>query len=55
MLALIILLPIVAITSFLIGKYTERLQWNKLIKSGVIPRPKNRNLNHSQYWANNEH
>lgn len=42
----------VAIVSFLIGKYTERFQWNKLIKVGKIRRPNNPNLNHSQYWAN---
>jgi hypothetical protein len=47
-----ILITIVAITSFLIGKYTERLQWNKLIKLGRIPKPNNPNLNHSDYWAN---
>jgi hypothetical protein len=48
----IILIPII-ITSFLIGKYTERFQWNKLIKLGRIPKPNNPNLNHSDYWANN--
>jgi hypothetical protein len=35
----LILLPIVAITGFIIGKYSERFQWNKLIKQGKIPRP----------------
>ena len=48
----LILLPIVAVASFLIGKYSERLQWNKLIKLGRIPRPINSKLNHSKYWAN---
>ena len=48
----LILLPLVAVASFLIGKYSERLQWNKLIKLGRIPRPKNSNLDHSKYWAN---
>ena len=48
----LILLPIVAITGFLIGKYSERLQWNKLIKLGKIPRTTNPNLNHEDYWAN---
>ena len=41
-----------AIVSFRIGKDTERLQRNKLIKLGKLPRPTNRNLNHDQYWAN---
>ncbi len=49
----IILIPII-ITSFLIGKYTERFQWNKLIKLGRIPKPNNPNLNHSDYWVNNQ-
>ena len=50
--ATLILLPIVAITGFLIGKYSERLQWNKLIKLGKIPRPSNSKLDHNKYWAN---
>ncbi len=48
----LILLPIVAITGFLIGKYLERLQWNKLIKLGRIPRPTNSKLEYNKYWAN---
>ncbi len=52
MITTLILLPAVAVTSFLIGKYSERLKWNKLIKLGRIPRPSNPNLNHDQYWAN---
>lgn len=47
----LIIIP-VTIVSFLVGKYTERLQWNKLIKLGKLPRPTNRNLNHEDYWAN---
>lgn len=47
----LIIIP-VAIVSFLIGKYTERLQWNKLIKLGKIRRPNNSNLNHEDYWVN---
>lgn len=47
----LIIIP-VAIVSFLIGKYTERIQWNKLIKLGKLPRPTNPNLNHEDYWAN---
>ena len=46
-----IIIP-VAITAYLIGKYVERFRWNKLIRLGVIPRPKNSNLNHEDYWAN---
>ena len=46
-----ILVPVV-VTAFLIGKYTERIQWNKLIKTGKIRRPNNPNLNHEDYWAN---
>ena len=48
---IIIIIP-VTIVSFLIGKYTERIQWNKLIKMGKIRKPNNSNLNHDQYWAN---
>ncbi len=28
-----------AVVSFLIGKYSERIQWNKLIERGVLPKP----------------
>ena len=52
MITTLILLPIVAVTSFLIGKYSERLQWNKLIKLGRIQRPSNSKLDHSKYWVN---
>ena len=51
MITFIIIIP-VTIVSFLIGKYTERIQWNKLIKMGKIRKPNNSNLNHDQYWAN---
>lgn len=27
---------------FLVGKYTERVQWNKLIEKGVLPKPNKR-------------
>jgi hypothetical protein len=30
----------VAIVFFLIGKYSERIAWNKLIQKGIIPKPK---------------
>lgn len=26
---------------FILGKYHERINWNKLIRKGVIPRPRN--------------
>ena len=48
-----IIIP-VAVVSFLVGKYTERIQWNKLIILGKLPRPTNRNINHDQYWANHK-
>jgi len=32
---------IVAIVFFLVGKYSERISWNKLIQKGIIPKPKN--------------
>lgn len=46
-----IIIP-VAVVGFIVGKYHERLQWNKLIKLGKIRRPNNPNINHDQYWAN---
>lgn len=30
------------ILSFLIGRFIERLQWNKLIEKGIVPKPKNK-------------
>lgn len=38
----LLFLPIVAFVFYYIGKYQERLDWNELIKMGVIPRPKNK-------------
>lgn len=46
-----IIIPVVVV-AFIVGKYHERLQWNKLIKLGKIRRPNNPNINHDQYWAN---
>ena len=46
-----IIIP-VAVVSFIVGRYHERFQWNKLIKMGKLPRPKNSKLNHQDYWAN---
>ena len=42
----------VSIVSYLIGKYYERYQWNKLIKQGKIPQPKNPRSKHDEYWVN---
>lgn len=33
-------LTLTAITSFFIGKYSERIKQNKLIESGILPKPK---------------
>lgn len=30
-----------AVVSFLIGKYSERIAWNKLIQHGILPKPIN--------------
>lgn len=46
-----IIIPAVVV-AFIVGKYHERIQWNKLIKLGKIRRPNNPNINHDQYWAN---
>jgi hypothetical protein len=35
----IILAIFVAIFFFFLGKYTERIEWNKLIENGKIPKP----------------
>ena len=51
-LAFIIITPLIAINAYLLGKYHERRQWNRLIKDGHLPRPNNPSLDHSQYWAN---
>ena len=38
---LITVLTLVAcISSFLLGKHQERIEWNKLIKDGILPKPK---------------
>jgi hypothetical protein len=46
-----IIIPTVVV-AFIVGKYHERIQWNKLIKLGKLPRPTNPNLNHEDYWTN---
>jgi len=41
MIALIIIwFVLVAGISFYLGKHQERVQWNKLIKEGILPTPK---------------
>lgn len=35
----LILLPIVAFVFYYIGKYKERVDWNDLIKKGILPKP----------------
>ena len=37
--AQLILLPIVAFVFFYLGKHQERIEWNKLIKDGILPKP----------------
>jgi uncharacterized transporter YbjL len=38
-LALIVSIFSSAIFGFLVGRYHERMQWNRLIDKGLIPRP----------------
>jgi len=35
----LILLPIVAFVFYYLGKYKERVDWNQLIKDGILPKP----------------
>lgn len=34
-----LLFLLVAILFFYLGKYTERIKWNKLIEKGILPKP----------------
>jgi hypothetical protein len=36
---IIILFVLVASVFFYIGKHQERVEWNKLIKDGILPKP----------------
>jgi hypothetical protein len=36
----LILVIISSITSFMFGRSVERIEWNKLIKDGTLPKPK---------------
>jgi hypothetical protein len=31
---------LVAFISYYLGKHQERIEWNKLIKDGILPKPK---------------
>lgn len=35
----IVLFMLVAYVFYYIGKHQERLEWNKLIKDGILPKP----------------
>ena len=48
----VLTLILTAAISYSIGKQRERLEWNKLIRDGKIPRPNIPNIDHSEYWAN---
>jgi preprotein translocase subunit SecG len=37
---IITLFVLVAFVFYYIGKYQERIEWNKLIKNGTLPKPK---------------
>ena len=39
LLLIVIITPLVAITSYMVGKYNERVAWNQLIKEGKLPTP----------------
>lgn len=30
---------LVALAFYYVGKYQERIKWNKLIKNGILPKP----------------
>jgi hypothetical protein len=36
---MILAILVVAIVFFYLGKYIERIEWNKLIQNGKIPKP----------------
>lgn len=39
---IVISLITTAVVSFFIGKYSERIAWNKLIERGILPKPTSR-------------
>ena len=34
-----LLLPLVALVFFFLGRYKERVEWNQLIEKGILPKP----------------
>jgi hypothetical protein len=36
---LVFILPLFAILFFYLGRYVERIEWNKLIKNGIVSKP----------------
>jgi hypothetical protein len=36
---LVFILPLFSILFFYLGRYVERIEWNKLIKNGILPKP----------------
>jgi hypothetical protein len=43
---------LVAVMSYYIGKHQERIEWNKLIKDGILPKPRQPRLSKDEidYW-----
>ena len=48
---MITLILTLMVLSFFIGKYSERHEWNKLIKSGKIPKPKKSNDDYMGHYG----
>ena len=40
MAAIVVIAVMHAVIGFVFGKYHERVEWNKLIKRGMLPKPK---------------
>ncbi len=36
----VIMILVTFLTGFILGKHQERIEWNKLIKEGRLPKPK---------------
>jgi hypothetical protein len=36
---LVFILPLFSILFFYLGRYVERIEWNKLIKDEILPKP----------------
>lgn len=39
-----LLFLLVVIVFFCLGKYAERIEWNKLIEKGILPKPLKENI-----------